>query len=228
MNERCDGMKVTSRTKKDISDLFMAREKIYHFFYLIFSKPLDYLTIVDIKENSNWKVFKDLNEAGLQLSEFFLGSNPEELFREEDEFLRLFIGPGSMIAPPWEAFYTSEERLLFGESTLLVREAYRQGGLKFIEENRYPEDHIIIEFEFMMFLIREYSVLLTDKQVIELAEKQLGFIMKHLVKWIPLFCNEIIANTNSKLYSGAAGVLKDFILIEIELLNELKEELTNG
>ena len=43
-------------------------------------------------------------------------------------YTKLFIGPAKLPAPPWESVYATGEPLLFQESTLAVREAYRRAG----------------------------------------------------------------------------------------------------
>lgn len=40
-------------------------------------------------------------------------------------YTKLFIGPAKLPAPPWESVYATGEPLLFQESTLAVRDAYR-------------------------------------------------------------------------------------------------------
>ena len=52
-------------------------------------------------------------------------------------------------APLWESVYLGKEHLLFEEVTLAVRECYHHYGLSFIREGNEPDDHIVIELEFL-------------------------------------------------------------------------------
>ena len=48
----------------------------------------------------------------------------------QHEYMRLFIGPEKLIAPPWESVYRSKSGLLFQENTLTVRDIYRRNGFR--------------------------------------------------------------------------------------------------
>ena len=222
-------MECTAETPKAITELFCARQKFYHFLNLLFSSPLVESRLIEFRNHGALEELEKLNEGGMLLSDFLITCTLDELEHEQEEYFRLFSGPGSIIAPPWESFYTSREQILFGESTFQVRGSYRQFGLKYKNENRYPDDHLIIELEFMMAINQEYTAAnMTSSQVIKLIEKQLEFLEQHLSLWIPHFCDRVLAHTESKLYSGAASILKDFILFDMDLLKEIKEELSNG
>lgn len=65
---------------------------------------------------------------------------------------RLFVGPGTIEAAPWESVYLDGDGTLFRPSTLEVRKAYVGQG--FIPRN-YPhvaDDHIGLELDFMRLL----------------------------------------------------------------------------
>lgn len=221
-------MEYTAETPKAITELFCARQKFYHFLNLLFSSPIDESRLIEFRDNGALKELEKLNEGGMLLSAFLITCTLDELKHEQEEYSRLFSGPGSVLAPPWESFYTSREQILFGENTLQVREIYREFGLKYKNENRYPDDHLTIELEYMMKINQEYRTDMASGQVIKIIEKQLIFLEQHLSLWIPHFCDRVIAHTGSKLYSGAASILKDFILFDMDLLKEIKEELSNG
>ena len=78
--------------------------------------------------------------------------NPAFLEEAKDEYTRLFIGPVSLVAPPWESVYGQKDAMLFQESTLEVRNTYRLFGL--IPEG-YPhvaDDSLALELHFMALL----------------------------------------------------------------------------
>ncbi|MBJ3590690.1 Tat proofreading chaperone DmsD [Salmonella enterica subsp. enterica serovar Saintpaul] len=66
---------------------------------------------------------------------------------EADEALphawqRLFIGPYALPAPPWGSVWLDRENVLFGDSTLALRQWMRDNGIQFAAQQNEPEDHI--------------------------------------------------------------------------------------
>ena len=54
---------------------------------------------------------------------------------------RLFIGPWALPAPPWGSVWLDRESVLFGESTLALRQWMRDNGITFDMPQNEPEDH---------------------------------------------------------------------------------------
>ena len=67
--------------------------------------------------------------------------------------VRLFVGLGTPLAPPWESTWASDARLLFQRETLDVRYWYRSAGLQPAQLHREPDDHIGLELEFIGLLL---------------------------------------------------------------------------
>lgn len=57
-------------------------------------------------------------------------------------FQRLFVGPYALPAPPWGSVWLDRENVLFGESTLALRQWMRDNGIHFSAVQNEPEDHI--------------------------------------------------------------------------------------
>ncbi|MGK3226569.1 Tat proofreading chaperone DmsD [Enterobacter soli] len=55
---------------------------------------------------------------------------------------RLFIGPYALPAPPWGSVWLDRESVLFGESTLALRQWMRENAIAFEMQKNEPEDHI--------------------------------------------------------------------------------------
>ncbi|MEE7531706.1 Tat proofreading chaperone DmsD [Klebsiella huaxiensis] len=53
---------------------------------------------------------------------------------------RLFIGPWALPAPPWGSVWLDKESVLFGDSTLALREWMRANGISLAEQRSEPED----------------------------------------------------------------------------------------
>ncbi|MEH7111256.1 molecular chaperone TorD family protein [Neobacillus niacini] len=152
-------------------------------------------------------------------------ADDENLKLLQEEYKRLFVGPNALPAPLWESVYLGREHLLFEEVTLEVRDCYRQYGLSFIREGNEPEDHLVIELEFLSFLIQktiESDDVETKKK---LLEDQHSFLTEHLLKWCPSFCELLSKSTSFELYQGAAQLLAEYLNLENELITALKEAL---
>ncbi|PLR98833.1 TorD/DmsD family molecular chaperone [Bacillus sp. T33-2] len=207
-----------------IAELNKARLHFYQFLYLLFSGPMNETVLEQLKVNGNLTQLKEINKGGSLISDFIKYASHLDLQEAKEEFDRLFLGPGSIEAPPWESYYRTKEQILFGETMYLVREKYRRFGLQYRKENKEPDDHLAIELEFMIFLIESA---LGDNlvDILDLIDAQLGFLHDHLNCWIPKFCEKICTRSESGLYRGAALLLRDFISFDIELLIEMKEAL---
>ncbi|EMX7355080.1 Tat proofreading chaperone DmsD [Salmonella enterica] len=54
---------------------------------------------------------------------------------------RLFIGPYALPSPPWDSVWLDRESVLFGDSTLALRQWMRENGIQFEMQQNEPEDH---------------------------------------------------------------------------------------
>lgn len=123
------------------------------------------------------------------------------------DYTRLFIGPGKVLAPPWESVYFSEDRLTFQESTLQVREWYRRFGLESDKLHHEPDDHIGLELEFVAHLARRALLALEqhDQGGYDAAVGAQGqFIAEHLGRWASGWCGQVEAQAQTDFYRGVA------------------------
>ena len=58
-----------------------------------------------------------------------------------DAWQRLFIGPYALPAPPWGSVWLDRESVLFGDSTLALRQWMRENNIAFEMQQNEPEDH---------------------------------------------------------------------------------------
>lgn len=114
--------------------------------------------------------------------------------RLHGEFTRLFEGPGKLPAPPWESVYRSEGELLFQESTLAVRQAYREAGFKAAAYPREADDQVATELSFMAALIDEAATALDAGDLSRahaFLTAQKKFLAQHLNEWLPTFAERL-------------------------------------
>lgn len=129
----------------------------------------------------------------------------------QTDYARLFIGPAKVLTPPWESVYFSEERLVFQEETLQVREWYRRFGLQAVKLYAEPDDHVGLELIFLTHLAQRGLTALEQNdssQLQTLLEAQWGFLGSHPGKWVPTWCEQVAQQANTNFYRGIAYMVK--------------------
>jgi putative dimethyl sulfoxide reductase chaperone len=223
------GAEMTAKTEPinfELQLFWSARKNLYQFIRLLFSEPNMEL-LKEISQIGKLDELAKLHEGGKILRSFFDQLTTNKIGKEIKEYQRLFIGPGPVAAPPWESYYRSREHLLFEEWTYQVRNFYHHNGLQYIKENNEPDDHLLLELEFIEILTDLSSSESNVENVIELLSTAIDFLKNHLMVWIPYFCERVIEATNSPLYLGAAMLLEDFLNDDLISLSEVREALAN-
>jgi TorA maturation chaperone TorD len=132
----------------------------------------------------------------------------DEAFKEiRDDYSRLFIGIGKVLAPPWESVYFNENHLLFRKQTLQVRNWYRRFGLELEKLHKEPDDHIGLEMSFVAYLAKLALQAFEDQEkekFEELLEAQRQFLAEHLLAWGHLWCRLVIEHAETDFYKGLA------------------------
>ena len=152
--------------------------------------------------------------------------NPAFLEEAKDEYTRLFIGPVSLVAPPWESVYLGEEGMLFQESTLKVRQCYRRFGLLPEEYPRVADDSLALELGFMAELARRAADALAsgDTDTLNLTlHGARDFLTEHLLFWVPKLV-ERLDKTEGRFYPQLAHILDSFLKKDLETVNDLLSE----
>ena len=126
------------------------------------------------------------------------------------EFRRLFVGPQKKAAPPWGSVYTDHEGVMFGETTIELRQWMRQHGLKKAVDEHMPEDHIGYMLMLMSFIAHEKPEILGE------------YLSLHLLTWSHHFFEVLKGATTYDFYRGLAQ-LSDVTLQGIQ--NELGLEV---
>jgi putative dimethyl sulfoxide reductase chaperone len=214
-------------------EYFNARKQFYQFIRFLFWEPLSEQSFKEICENGNLAELAQMSKGGQLLQSFFEKKTPQ-LHEEQAEYQRLFVGPGPIEVPLWESVYRSKDHLLFEETTFQVRKLYHRFGLQYHKENNEPDDHLLIELEFLIYLIDSslqelqipHQCRTTPHSFEDVYEAQIEFLEQHLCKWVPKFCSKMLESTESLLYQGAALILTDFIMDDLFFLLETKEELS--
>lgn len=130
------------------------------------------------------------------------------------EYAKLFVGPFELLAPPYGSVYLDEGGRVMGDSTMEVIDVYDKEGLSRSDNFKDLPDHIVVEMEFMSFLIYKEREALdkSDSDVAkEYADKQEDFLNNFIRQWVPEFCTRIKAATDNSFYSALAECVSVFI-----------------
>lgn len=110
----------------------------------------------------------------------------------EVEYNRLFVGPGEVMAPPYESYYESS-RVSAGRGWLRTQaerdvvQVYAECGFAMPENFVELPDHVAVELEFLALLaIREAEAWDANKREVALALQVIAaeFIVQHLGTWL--------------------------------------------
>ena len=110
------------------------------------------------------------------------------------EFTKLFVGPPSPSAPPWETMYMADNVTVgFGQATFDMKQRLRDIGLEVSNENNQYADHLGIELLYLAQLCssseqaKDENIQLNPDRLTRLEE----FIQKHPLSWIISFRDKI-------------------------------------
>nr|WP_314266301.1 Tat proofreading chaperone DmsD [uncultured Moellerella sp.] len=136
---------------------------------------------------SEWPYGSDKQLA--QCSALLMQSSEEPL---EEAYQRLFIGPHALPAPPWGSVYLDKESVLFGDSTLALRQWMRTHQIESQVGEKEPEDH----FGLMLMM----TAWLAQSQPQALSQ----FLSEHLLPWSSRYLALMIEHAEHPFYQGLA------------------------
>jgi len=123
------------------------------------------------------------------------------------DYLKLFTGAGTMLAPPYESVFLSDEKLMFDKQTQDVRKFYHTYGWQSRLEGKVPDDHLGIELLFINLLVDKYLSLEDEACRREMRNEMLRFIEGHPLKWIGMWHGEVEEHSGTKCYRGISRLL---------------------
>lgn len=162
-------------------------------------------------------------DEGLQL---LAQASPDAMSEALYDYNRLFVGPGKLLAPPYEGAYRNPEGLLMQQETLAVRWFYQKAGLAVRRKGSEPDDHLGLELEFVCYLFSRAAQSLTRDdsegyyRYMELYEV---FLKKHLIQWVFQHVTDVLCHGTTPICRAMALLLRGFIHSEKERLIFAKE-----
>lgn len=115
---------------------------------------------------------------------------PEET--REEAWQRLFIGPYALPAPPWGSVYLDKESVLFGDSTIKLRDWMAQQQVEVSLVQQEPEDH----FGLLLMM----AAWLAEHQPPDLPV----LLAEHLLPWGYRYLALLQAEARHPFYQGLA------------------------
>jgi len=146
-------------------------------------------------------------ESAAQLPGTFQSSSEEQL---RVDHAALFVGPFTLLAPPYGSVYLETGGRVQGKSTLGAEGCYDEAGLSL--DMQEPADHIAIELEFMSYLSwQQAEAVVADRKVDsrKSLELQTRFFNQFML-WIPAFCERIEEGAMTDYYKKVAQCLAQF------------------
>jgi len=162
----------------------------------------------DTQRADAYRVLSDLffkppadNELEALKEDLELGSK-ETAYEIVQDFDNLFLYPGGKV-PPLESLHVPGGEAVVNEVTGF----YAEAELTIDEEFLSFPDHLSLELLFMSYLID-----------IKRTELQIDFLDRHLISWVPPYCENVIREARTVFYREIAGLARDFIENEYENL----------
>ena len=202
-----------------------ARFNMYGLLSRLLIEEVDADLLKKIKEN------KDLLDLFPKTKEWkpFFEKEPEKLIEEDlnADFTTVFL----LNVYPYESVFMNDQGYIDPSVTNPTLIFYREHGYMIdLNETRVlSPDHIAVEMEFMMTLIKEELEALKNKnedQVKKLRGIQKKFLEEHLANWGPIYLMSAKDMAETPFYQDVCELSLEFILSDYEYLCEtLGEEV---
>lgn len=161
------------------------------------------------------------SEPGQRLYQLFSSATSHEqkdaLLKElQQDHTYLFYMVGVSRTSPYESVYRTDDRTLFGPSTLEVRNAYRQAGLELATNAQEPDDHIGLEFAFLTYELGEllHATLAGEEENARLIEDRVRtFLAEHILVFGEIYLQNLKTRAQTGFYRAIADVAQDTLTL---------------
>lgn len=223
----------------DIKVALAARELAYGVFWRLFSEGPDNELLKTLQR----KEFEEalqlvMGEGALDVDR--LRSRVEEIAQKmeldadgfldelKSEYMRDFVGPGKLVAYPWESMNVEGDKSLFQGCTIEVRREFVRHGLQPVHYGSVADDHLALELHFL-FKLTEECIHLVDEgdcaQARTVLEDERSFSSRHLLNWVPAYVHDFQEKRCGSFYAFWLGLLLELLKADHCLLGELIDEM---
>lgn len=142
----------------------------------------------------------------------------------ESQYLSDFeIGKASQSVSLCERHYYGKEENKNAATLLEIKEFYKNFELEKASDFEDAEDHLVLELEFMHFLIfKELQAIEAELDPEPYKKCRCDFLERHLIKWIPKFAKLVEKNAKSEFHIFLSKVTDKLVQADY---NHCKEEL---
>lgn len=209
---------------------------MYNFFAINLLKMPSKEIFQNLLEDDEIRRFKEIKtkEAKLFVRQLqkIKSYKSEEWIKLQEEYSALFEGTRGFNLPLWESVYKGSENILLDENTLKVQQYYKAWGIGVTKDIKQPCDHIGLEFSFLAWINKSMLKTLKENNIDEFKnhiEGQLEFLNKHVLTFLPSFCERLREKASHDFYKEMSHFLLEYIEKEINSLSEMKaiEQLNN-
>ena len=218
----------------EIEEVLETRKNFYEFLYQLYVEEPQRELAEDLvnerfqlQELTALAINDDLSNGFRLLKEYMERSKGREVdaLHEDllEEYTLLFIGPFKLPVQPYEAWWVSGK--LMGKPLVKLKNDYRKAGIVKSQEFVEPEDHIAFELKFMHYLCEEALSADTQERVKECLKLQREFLDKHILKWMPNYCDALYEYKLSAFFKGIAKITKGFVLLDDAVISDLLDSV---
>jgi TorA maturation chaperone TorD len=226
------------REEREQVEIILAnRSYLYQLLQVIFGSEPDENLLTQVVSTHTEQAIQLFYEPSVpEVTRFLnlLGDLRDELFTRKDspidrlssEYTRLFLGPTTLPAPPWESVYVTSGQILFQEVTLNVRKAYAR---RHFLPKGYPneaDDHLALELDFMFHLATQthQCFMRSDHEgALERLQEQKQFLSEHLLVWTGRFAEKLKALETRYFYPQCAEFMVFFLGTDSDVLAEVSQ-----
>ena len=229
---------IPQETREPYEIILSNRVFLYKLFHKTFGRETDAAFLALFAEPAVAEAFSILSveqdDTMEKAAAFLMGQqkkaeDADYIHQLYNEYMRLFVGPQKLVAPPWESVYRSHHGLLFQESTLTVREIYRKQGFQPEGYPRVPDDSLALELDFMGRMAEKSLTALQNGEDDALAETlavQESFLRVHLLYWVPQMFERMTTSTFQLFYPKMTKILLAFMELDLELTQDMIKSLS--
>ena len=116
-----------------------------------------------------------------------------------------------------------------GNSTLDVKNRYREAGLDTAKTFKDAPDHISAELEFMYYLIFKEIEAFANSDIetaVNFIQRQKSFLEDHLMVWVPEFAKSIMENAENPFYPNLAKATTAFLEENYRIVGSILETVS--
>ena len=171
-----------------------------------------------------------LDQGLAELQQSTEGKSLAQLVRElQAEHSFLLIRGACQTIHPYASVYLSEWKRVMGDPWEKARVFISEAGFGLPEEgeNKYMEDHLSIECEFMQLLCRAAAKNTRRRNHDQLQHSlklQEVFLREHMLTWVSKYCADVVRVSNHSFYRGMAKITDAFLILDAASLKQLCEE----